>query len=152
MGISLRYDLVGAGWSRCVIQVDDQKVEVTASYLSDALDGLAMLAVAILQGHPSPRCSFAEEPGEYRWIADRISADRIRLRILEFAALWGNEPDERGKVLLDAECRIRTFAGAVLSELQRLKREVGPAEYARQWVNYAFPSERIDQLRTLLAR
>ena len=58
MGVQLSYELVGAGWAKCTIRVDDATATVTASYLSDALDDLASAVSAALRGHPHATASF----------------------------------------------------------------------------------------------
>ena len=69
------------------------------------------------------------------------------IRILDFPQLWGNRPDEEGKVLFEAECRLRTFAGAVLSESQRLLEKHSPEGYLGMWHQHEFPLEKQETLR-----
>ena len=110
MGVQIAYDIVGAGWAKCTIRVDDACATVTASYLSDALDDLASAVAASLRGHPHATASFTEEPGEYRWIFEPVSEGRVSVRILEFKEMWGGRPDEDGAVIFHAQCRLRTLA------------------------------------------
>ena len=151
MTVRLRYDLTGVGWAECAVEIDGARAVVTASYLSDALDALGAATAAVLQGEPEATAAFDEEPGEYRWRLARVGADRLRVRILEFDELWGGRPDAEGRPLLDAECRLRTFAGAVVAELQRLLAEHGEAGYEARWAEHAFPRGRLDELERLLA-
>jgi hypothetical protein len=150
MGVTFSYELTGSGWADCTVRIGDQVAKVSASYLSDALADLASATAAALRGHPAPSASFAEEPGEYRWILEPRAEGRVRVRVLEFPELWGGKPDNEGVVLLDAECRLRTFAGAIVSELQRLEAKHGQAGYRRLWVQYDFPTERLAELQGLL--
>jgi hypothetical protein len=150
MGVQISYDIVGAGWAKCTIRVDDACATVTASYLSDALDDLASAVAASLRGHPHATASFTEEPGEYRWIFEPVSEGRVSVRILEFKEMWGGRPDEDGTVIFHAQCRLRTLAGAVLSELQRLERAYGFAGYREKWVEHDFPVLRLAELQELL--
>lgn len=152
MGVSFSYALVGTGWSECRVAVGEQQAIVSASYLSDALGDVVGAVVRLVEGQPEAGASFDEEPGEYRWRFSRVGADRLRVRILEFPELWGHRPDEEGKTLFEAECRLRTFAGAVLSELQRLLAEYGVAGYRERWVEHEFPVADMDRLRLLLRR
>ena len=94
MGVQLSYELVGAGWAKCTIRVDDATATVTASYLSDALDDLASAVSATLRGHPHATASFTEEPGEYRWVFEPLPEGKVVVRILEFREMWGGRPDE----------------------------------------------------------
>jgi hypothetical protein len=58
--------------------------------------------------------------------------------------------DEEGKVIFEAECRLRTFAGAVLSESQRLLEKYGREGYLGLWDQHEFPLEKQERLRQLL--
>jgi|SRR5215813_1355025 len=150
MGVQIYYELVGTGWARCKICVDDTCATVTASYLSDALDDLASAIAAALRGHPRATASFTEEPGEYRWIFEPLPDGMVSVRILEFNEMWGDRPDDEGQLVFSAQCRLRTLAGALLSELQRLERTYGTVGYREKWVEYDFPSTRLNELKELL--
>ena len=149
--MKLQYELTGTGWSRAVVEADGNTVNLTASYLSDPLSDMAAGAIALLQGSKEVRFSFDEEPGEYRWIIIAEEAEIIRVTILEFQELWGNEPDERGKTLLDTRTTRREFASEVLEVLNHLKATLGEAAYKEQWVQSDFPTEKHDILKSLLA-
>lgn len=151
MGVTISYELTGAGWADCTLHIDDKFVRVSASYLSHALEDLASAVAAALRGHPCAKASCAEEPGEYRWIFEPRADGRVRVRILEFQELWGDRPDSEGKELLSAECRLRTLAGALLSELQRIDRDLGRKGYREKWIDADFPVERMEELESLLA-
>ena len=150
MSVQFSYELTGSGWSECTLRIDGHVASVTASYLSDALADLASATAAALRGHPRAVASFAEEPGEYRWILEPRPAGRVRIRVLEFPEFWGHEPDEKGSVLLDAECRLRTFAGAVVSELQRLLAQFGREGYKDRWIEHDFPFDQMVAIQELL--
>lgn len=150
MSVSFAYDLVGSGWAECTIAIDEQHATITASYLSDAFGDLLSAVIRIVEGQPEATASFAEEPGEYRWRIFRKEPDRLLIRILEFPQLWGDRPDEEGQILFEAECRLRTFAGAVQSESQRLLEKHGTDGYLGTWHQHEFPLEKQERLRQLL--
>jgi hypothetical protein len=150
LSISFAYHLRGSGWAECTVAFDEQHVTVFASYLSDAFGDLLGAVIRVVEGQPEATASFADEPGEYRWRFFRKDADRLLVRILAFPKLLGDRPDEEGKVLLEAECRLRTFAGAVLSEAQRLFEKHGREGYLGLWVNNEYPFDRVEYLRKLL--
>lgn len=139
MAISVQYNLIGAGWSECIIDIDDQRVHLTASYLSDALADLLDAVAAVVRGVEETTASFTEEPGEYRWRFTRVSQDRLCVRILWFHETWSDRLDKDGEVILDTECRLRTFAGAVLSASQRVLATHGLEGYREKWVKHEFP-------------
>jgi hypothetical protein len=147
---SFAYHLVGSGWAECTVAVDEQHPTVTASYLSDAFGDLLGAVIRIVEGQPEATASFAEEPGEYRWRFFRKEPDRLLIRVLDFPQLWGDRPDEEGKVLFEAECRLRTFAGAVLAESQRLLEKHGPEGYLGMWHEHEFPLDKREKLRQVL--
>jgi hypothetical protein len=47
---------------------------ITASYLMDALGLLLEDVGSMLEGVDEARCSWEEEPGEYRWIFEGMGA------------------------------------------------------------------------------
>lgn len=152
MAVQLRYELVGTGWARCTVAIGGARVDVTASYLSDALDSLCAATAGVLRGEADATATFAEEPGEYRWRLHRVGAELLRVRILEFDELWGGRPHADGRPVFDAECRLRTFAGALVAELQRILAEHGEAGYKAKWAEHDFPRRRLEQLQQLLVK
>ena len=149
MGVEINYKLTGPGWAECTLHVDEAHVTVTASYLSDALDDLASAIAAALRGHPHSTASFEEEPGEFRWTFEPLPEGRVRIRILQFEDLCG-QPDEDGKQIFQAECRLRTLAGAMISALQRLEEKYGVTGYRAKWIAHDLPMNRATELRDLL--
>jgi hypothetical protein len=150
VSVRVSYRLIGSGWSECNIVIDEYEATITASYLSDALRDLLGAVSRIVEGVSEATASFAEEPGEYRCRFFRQGPDRLHVRILEFPNLWSNRPDEEGSVVLDAECRLRTFAGAVFSASQKLLEESGMEGYRDMWGRHDFPIEQQEKLRNLL--
>jgi hypothetical protein len=152
MGVQISYDLLGAGWAKCTIRVDDACATVTASYLSDALDDLASAVLAALRGHPGATASFTEEPGEYRWVFEPLPEGKVAIRIIEFTEMWGGRPDDEGKLIFHAQCQLCALAGAMLSELQRLEHTYGVGGYREKWIQHDFPVGRLTELRELLKK
>jgi hypothetical protein len=132
------------------IAVAEKHATITASYLSDAFGDLLGAVIRVVEGQPEATASFAEEPGEYRWRFFRKEPDRLLIRVLDFPELWGDQPDEEGKVLFEAECRLHAFAGAVLSESQRLLEKHGREGYLGMWHQHEFPLEKQERLRQVL--
>ena len=142
--MKLRYELTGTGWADCTIEIGEATATATASYLSDALDDLAGAIVALLGGQQESSATFSEEPGEYIWEFARHGSDTVMIRIRFIGGA-----DERP--VFEAHTRLRTFAGALLAELQRLLRDYGKDGYKERWVLHDFPERRIQQLQDLLA-
>ena len=123
---------------------------MTASYLSHALESLLQGTIDILQGYPKATVLFDEEPGEYRWLFTRINEQQIKVKILWFDELWGNEPDENGQVIFEANCRLRTFAGEILSASQKVLSDNGLTGYKNKWHKHDFPGALQNELKQLL--
>ena len=120
---------------------------MTASYLTDALDDLCRAALGMLSGEPSAEAVFAEEPGEYRWLFDRVGATRMRVRVINGVNTAKNPTDS---VILDAQCETNLFAKALLSELRRLLTLHGEEGYRAEWVRFPFPRDKLKSLSELL--
>ncbi len=150
MAVELEYDLTGTGWSECTVRVNGTTATVTASYLGDALGDLASAVTAALRGQPKSVARFWEEPGEYRWILEPLRPGAVRIRIIEFPHLWGDRPNEDGRVLLDAECSLVELGKALLACLLQLEGKYGVHGYREKWVEHDFPTERVAEFQELL--
>ena len=152
MSTSLNYRLTGRGWSECEVHIGERSFVASASYLSDALGDLCRAFVALVEGAPRVTARFAEEPGEYRWVIERSDHERARVQIYSFNETFDRRPDSDGRLEFEGECRLRTIAGSLLSELQRLLVEHGEAGYRERWVNHDFPTEQMNALRSALSK
>lgn len=90
------YRLTGTGWSEATMTIGDASTPMSASYLDDALGDLVAAAVLLPGAESTVRVSWAEEPGEFRWVLDR-SGDQVAVRILWFEALWDRTPTRRAR-------------------------------------------------------
>lgn len=143
------YQLIGKGWARAVISDDAEETVLTASYLSDALRHLVEAVAIVVEGADEARCSWDEEPGEYRWIWTR-QADQVHLRVLAFDELWGDKPDDAGRQLFETTQDALRIGRVILSACQRLVDRIGEEEYRCQWVEHPFPATAVERLRTAI--
>ena len=150
MSCSVTYLLTGSGWAECLIGTDGSEIRLLASYLHDTLDELLRAAASIVHGALEARALFIDEPGECRLIIEHTDEDRLRLRVLAFEKSFSGLRDADGRLIFAAECRLRTFAGAVLSAAQRLLRDHGPDGYRALWKNHDFPMRSADDLKNAL--
>ena len=90
----------------------------------------------MLAGMHSVTTNFDEEPGEYRWVIERVDGTDISLQVLEFDELWGNKPNAEGKVLLQTTCHPLVF---------------GEAGYKERWVEHEFPFKQLELLASYIA-
>jgi hypothetical protein len=145
------YRLTGAGWAQAQLRDESATATLTASYINDALELLLEAVEALLDGAAEARCSWAEEPGEYRWILTRDGA-QVRARVLWFDS--GEDPlaDALGGSVFDRELPLRDFAGAIAAGAQSARDEYGEQGYRRLWADeYPFPTGRLQRIHTLLA-
>ena len=143
--VEFDYRLVGTGWSEARFAVGSQWVSLTASYLDDALGDLLLATRLLVEGDTAARASWAEEPGEYRWLLDR-DGEGMRVRILEFPELWSDAPDGDGDVLLDATCDFRAFVAALTLGARQVLNAHGEEGYHERWLDHPFPTEHLQAL------
>jgi hypothetical protein len=153
MAIAIEYNLTGSGWAECIVEINDRQVRLTASYLSDALADLLDAVECVVRVIEDTTALFIEEPGEYRWRFQRVSPDRLSVKIIEFSDAWQHRPpDEEGELILEVECRLRSFAGAILSASQQVLATHGLDGYREQWVRHDFPIELQAKLKASIDR
>lgn len=145
------YRLTGTGWAEARIADEDSWATITASYLSDALGDLLEAVGVLLEGADEARCSWQEEPGEYRWIFRRTTSD-VQLRVLSFPDQMRPEPDEDGVPVFETQQPLAALASAIVDAAQAVLDENGEDAYQRQWVEYPFPSGHLSMIKRRLAR
>jgi hypothetical protein len=148
--VSVTYKLTGRGWAECSVEIGDRSACLTASYLSDALGDLVGALVVLLQGAPESTVAFAEEPGEYQWRFRRLPQDRVSTQIVWHCEWPAARLADGDREVMQAECRLRTLAGAVLAASQQVIGQWRDEGYQRQWVNHPFPRELQKELKRLL--
>lgn len=148
MGVSFSYVLNGKGWAECQIDVDGAPLFMRASHLSDAFDEIVRATLSMLLNGSVEVAIFNDEPGTCRW---RLTpaGDRLNIRIVSYDEPFARETDPTGRLSFDANCRLRTFAGAVLAAGQQLRATHGEDGYAAQW-GHPFPGARLAQLKHAL--
>lgn len=150
--LRISYKLVGTGWAECVVEANETRAELSASYLSDALGNLVLSAVAMASGFRTVEFGFDEEPGEYRWSIDVVDNNSIQLRVVEFPQLWGNEPTDTGRPLLVAITTPLAYAKAVHACATDVLKEYGINGYAKEWAEHPFPTQALELLGNAIAR
>lgn len=94
---SFDYSLTGLGWADADVTVGQQTVHLTASYLTDALKDLLHAVDRLWNGDAVAECSWAEEPGHYRWAFRLEAGGNCELSILARSGTRGS-----GVPVLDA--------------------------------------------------
>jgi hypothetical protein len=121
---------------------------VTASWVTeDALGDLLEALVHLLEGAAETRCSWEEEPGEYRWIFIRTRG-QVELRVLGFADLDDHEPDEHGRLVFATRQDPQTLVSVIADGITAMLAEYGEAGY-QEWMD-PFPAQTFARLQQLL--
>ena len=140
--LTIRYRLTGTGWSECDLASEEMSVTISASYMSDALGDLSRAVLELVQGEGESRCSFEEEPGEYRWIFTRTDGEAgVDLHILWFNDAFEKQPDERGKEVFAAATTMPELVRALVAALDEVRDSHGVEGYRERWVEHDFPED-----------
>jgi hypothetical protein len=148
--VEFSFRLTGPGWSEARLADSSNSATITASYLGDALGDLLEAVGLLLEGADQARCSWQEEPGEYRWLFERTASD-VRLRVLAFRDQMAEEPDDQGEVVFEAHTPLREMAEAIADGAQSVLDEYGEDEYLRRWIQHPFPVGHLELIRAYLA-
>jgi hypothetical protein len=139
--MEFEYRLTGTGWAEARIADDTSHLVLTASYLSDALGDLLEAIGLLLEGVSEARCSWEEEPGEYRWIFVRTGDNAVQLNIL----------DQRGVLVFSTTQLLGVFARAIADGAAATLGEYGEAGYLAEWVKAPFPTAHLAFIREQLS-
>jgi hypothetical protein len=137
--VEFDYRLTGVGWASVRIRDDRSDATVTASYLDDALGDLLEAVGVLLEGDDEARCSWTEEPGEFRWVFHRAGSD-VGLRVLRSPDMYSEEPDGSGALVFETHQPLRDVALAITTGAQAVLDEYGEDGYLDRWVEHPFPS------------
>jgi hypothetical protein len=160
--VEFEYRLTGTGWAEARIADDASHAILTASYLSDALGDLLEAISLLFGGASEVRCSWEEEPGEYRWIFVRIGDNDVRLNILAFDDIYSRpatlpgvaelcrQPDERGELRFSTTQPLSMLARAIADGAAATLDEYGEAGYLAKWVEAPFPTTYLAFIREQL--
>lgn len=148
---AFQFELVGSGWAAATLRSGPATVRVRASYLGDALGDLLAATWTLLDGDDLARCSWWEEPGEYRWLFIR-TGQQVDLQILWFDELRANQPDEFGRLAFSTTQPLQRFAAATASGAAACLRTHGLQGYRAKWVDNDFPSDELAAIEAALGR
>ena len=142
------FRLAGPGSAEAGIGDDVGHAIITASYLSDALGDLLHALWLCGSGAPEARCSWQEEPGEFRWVCRR-QGDDIQLRILAFDDYYRHRPDAEGAVVFETRQDWEVVTRAIALGASRAVEKHGEAEYRNEW-GHPFPTATLALIRAQL--
>ncbi|CAN5580783.1 hypothetical protein BH11ACT8_BH11ACT8_23200 [soil metagenome] len=141
------FRLTGPGWCEARLQIDEQWVALSASYLGDALGELVRATLAIVtheNGEEGVSVHWEEEPGEYRWTLRPIGED------LDVQVLWFDDhDDESPQEKLRGTCSRSVFCAAIAKGARAALARYGFDGYKSNWHAHDFPLETLEQLEAL---
>jgi len=144
------FNLSGHGSADAELTDEVAHVEIPASYISDALDDLLYATWRISQGDSTTRCSWADEPGEWRWIMTRDGRD-VSLRILWFDGRHPPRADEHGELIYQTRQDVGVFARAIALGASRTLADNGEDGFRDRW-GHPFPTRKLEVLQAAVAK
>jgi hypothetical protein len=123
------------------------------------LGDILRAALQIATGGRRAVFSFENEPGEWRWIVERLFEHKTHryyfmIRIVTFASgtVMTNaaKPDHQGTVAFEAECEPDDFARAALAMGRDVLQRYGMDGYNKRWSTYVFPLRSLCALEAAL--
>lgn len=119
--VHFSYRVLDHGWAEAEIGGDGIHVVLTASYLSAPLDDLLEAVAELLEGSTEARCSWEEEPGEFRSMFVR-GGMRLSFRVLWFEdRVFDPTSEEEARLLVRGEQELEVFAAAVADAAESLR-------------------------------
>lgn len=156
------------GWAKCRLTSGEKQFEFTFGYCTDAFADLAWGALSAAVGQHAFALVMDDEPTGWFWDFRRDldwarDGRRWEPTVL-ILSLWqtpsssetgirmmnGGDPRLGGNKRFEARIDESQFAQAMLSEFERIEREMGMAAFEAAWMQ-PYPSRAIAALRTALA-
>src|SRR5260221_5075938 len=119
------------GWWQAVLSDGTQQATIMASSIpEEPLLPLLWAVRLLLLGADESKCTWWEEPGQYRWLFSRTEK-QIQIHILWFAdgRRWS---DEKGKTVVRMECDLLAFAKRLAHQLGQLEYQEGKPAVAQE--------------------
>ena len=148
--MNFSYRLMGLGCAKATLSHGGKTITMECSYMTDSLRDLLKTLENLLIRDGETRCSWDDEPGEYRWLFNR-SESSASLRILYFSDINSQSPDFEGDVLIEFTSSLRDLALSILNGIQEVLNEYGEDGYLELWHEYPFPTEDLRTVQKLLA-
>ncbi|MDX2815512.1 hypothetical protein ABZ312_20470 [Streptomyces sp. NPDC006207] len=144
-GMRITWTLAGSGWADCTLEDRQTKVELTASYISNAPEELLTAVARLVAGETETRAQFEAEPTAYRWIFYREGKDTW-VRVLELRD--GSDHDNKGTEIWSSRLSIHQLARAVIRCFDEVAQTDGESGYRGKWGEH-FPRTELEALRRL---
>ncbi|MFD4999673.1 hypothetical protein [Streptomyces buecherae] len=144
-GMRITWTLAGSGWADCTVEDHQVKVELTASYISNAPEDFLTAVARLVAGEAATRAQFEAEPTVYRWIFYREGEDTW-IRVLELRD--GRDHDNKGNEIWLSQLGLDQLARAVIRCFDEVAKTYGESGYRGKWGEH-FPRTELEALRRL---
>ncbi|NOU64098.1 hypothetical protein GC096_08685 [Paenibacillus sp. LMG 31461] len=149
------YKLNSIGWANVELEIDDVRVYIRPSYLSEPLVDLVRAVESLI-----PECvepdevknmvifSWDSEPAIHRWNLEIKENGKLRIKIDVFKDGIETLPFE---TRIDKECIFNDFIHEIVLTLEAILSEHGIVGYRKQWYGNEFPISSFMQLKHYLS-
>lgn len=137
------YDLYSIGWAHVQIEINDQKLFMVPSYLTEPLIDLMNGIMSLL-----PECSHEDEikqqsvfewdsePAIHRWILTRYTHTDLSIKVILYK---DGDVGESGEVVFDSNCSLLDFISQLVHSLEKMLVKYGIVGYKTNWDSADFP-------------
>lgn len=141
--MKFKYYFSGIGWATCIVEVNEQKLEFTASYLTDCLDDF-LRSLMHLNSYCVPKdevrtkteCEWEGEPEKIDWTFELKENNILKIK----ADYYQDEfSKDNAKTLIKTEYQYDDFLMVVLKEIDALIKRHGLIGYREEWCDFDFP-------------
>lgn len=133
--MNFTYELEGTGWAVGKLEIENQKLDFTVSYLSHPLADLLEALVDMIPTNSKTGESYwfiwKGEPWGYDWKITNVSSNEIRIEIRDIDDVFEKYKEGTGNVIFDVTCSLLDFAKVVTNEAIKLLNKHGFAGYSR---------------------
>lgn len=137
------YDLQSAGWSSVQLEINNQKLFIDPSYLSepliDLMDGvMSLLPECVPEDEVKQQSVFEwnSEPAIHQWILTKIGDINLGIKVWLYK---DGKIGEEGKVVFDEVCALNDFVNQLVESLENMLRKYGIVGYKANWLRADFP-------------
>jgi hypothetical protein len=152
--MKFEYKLTGAGWAECRIELNSQKCNFTAGYLTNALGDLLQALLNINPFYTEE--VYADYGSNFFWDAEPngtelhlryLGDDKMFIKATSFEDVGDAE---NPIVELKTDCSYDKFLCEVINEVEQILNEYGIVGYKKMWIEHDFPLSTFLQLKYYL--
>jgi hypothetical protein len=152
--LTFTYEYSGGHLAKAHISDGQSDLTIYSSLITGGnLDHLAERVLVLLKMDRADlpakeRCSWGDEPGEYRWVLESAGGT-VKIQVLFFEEAYSRLLDERGRLLFSTQASLLKFANQVRVALRDNLAALGPDEY-RNRAGSDFPQRIYDELSSII--